>query len=85
MPKKSFIEEELTREAKERAKFQKPSVRQRSDSRQQEKRKKQIETLKMAEKYGLVLTPNEMRIHYGYPTISDKPQCAEIVILKKVE
>ena len=80
MSKKSFIEEELAREGRMRSKSQTPSLTQRLReafkvvSPDKDSLAYKIELVKNAERYGLILTPNEVRVIYGYPTISDEPQ-----------
>ena len=78
MSKKSFIEEELAREARLRKKqSNKPTPSQIN-------RRKEFETALMVNKYGLILTPNEVRAQYEYPTITDAPQSAGIVVTHKL-
>lgn len=79
MTKKSFIEAELDREARIRSGFKLPSLFRRGDKGSKD-RTKEIIAAKKADRYGLMLTPNEMRAKYGYPTISDTPQCTELVL-----
>ena len=92
MPKKSFIEEELAREYKMRTNSPKMSFAQKFTQflcRRPENlctiRTDLIETSKQLERYGLILTPNETRAVYGYPTISDKPQSSGILVMSKLE
>jgi hypothetical protein len=82
MPKKYFIEEERAREARLQGKTLEPESKfagllhraKKIISPQQESAAKQIVAAHAANKYGLILTPNEFRAQYGYPTISDEPQ-----------
>lgn len=71
MAKKSFLEEELAREAKMRARC--AEIKHAVIPEQSEKRRKDIEE-QLKGPYGIIFTPNEIRAEYGYPTISDEPQ-----------
>lgn len=95
MSKKTFIEEELAREAKLRSKSQKLSLRQRLEqflhkgrvnvSSNQENTVEHASTsLRLTDMYTRIVSPNDMRKIYEYPTLSDRPQQAGVVVMTKL-
>lgn len=83
MAEKSFIEEELAREARERSGSKLASLFGRHKKILKEPtpsgadRTKKIITSIADDRFGIILTPNGMRVQYYYPTMSDEPQCGQ--------